>query len=439
MSDAQYTTSLALPENTPAFLSRLRAGRFTSPAGEESSFLFDDLSRAREKKTSAHEIADSDTTILQDLGSSLHVFSMSVYFVGPDCDKEADKFYNSLFERYTPDKPGLLHHPRWGDRDVLPFGTPTQTETYTTGGGISRVTVEFRETATSIQHPIVDSAYAATIGKNASIANETALGRAKRIATSGAKAYSKFRGVVRDKVNTIKGAIDGVVGLAEDARAEVESIHQGILDALTLAATPAIVLAQINAMIETVVSIPQETADLTNQIIKMTQDVLASFLTDIGDANTAEDVRNTGITFQCIASACLSGSAIAAINVNYATRDQVGAVLDSLALVSAEYDTATSDAADRIEGNIIKSFDPDTDVSTIMHGVTRDTAALLLSRAFSLKSARWYTLLGPSDPMTETWTRYGDLEQLEFFCKTNKIGKNEFVELPAGRELVQYV
>ena len=101
MSDSSYdyTAYMPLQADSPAFLSRLRAGGFTSPSGAKSFFLFDDLTRARDKRPSAHDIADSDITILQDLGSGLQVFTLSVYFVGPNCDIDADAFYDSLFER----------------------------------------------------------------------------------------------------------------------------------------------------------------------------------------------------------------------------------------------------------------------------------------------------------------------------------------------------
>jgi hypothetical protein len=442
MSDAMsdYTIDLPLPSGSPAFLSRLRAGRFTSPAGVESSFLFDDLTRARDKRTSAHDIADSDITIIQDLGSGLQVFNLSVYFVGPNCDIEADAFYNSLFERYTPDKPGRLQHPRWGDVNVIPFGSPAQTESFTSGGGISRVTVEFRETV-SISPVSSSKLSAGGILAKTGDAKTSALERARRIATTGAKAYSKFKGIVKDKVNRIKTAIDGITGLSEDVRAEVESIHQGILDALTLAATPAIILAQVDAMIETVMSIPQDTVDLANQIIDMTYDVIESFGDDIEGAHTSEDVINTGLTYQAIASSCVSGAANAGLSIQYKTRDQVGAIVDSLSDVVLEYSATMSTVADRIEGNILKSFDPDADLARMMHGIVMDTIALLLDRSFALKSRRVYVLSHPSDVLTECWTRYGSLDSdvLDFFCSTNKIVGNDFIELQAGREIVEYV
>ena len=436
MSD---TVDIALPANAPAFLSRLRPARFTSPGGVESSFLFDDLTRTRDKKSSSHEIADSDITILQDLGSSLHVFSMNVYFVGDSCDIDADRFFDSLFERYTPDAPGILNHPRWGDRTVLPFGSPAQSESFVTGGGISRITVEFRETSSTAGASNTDGVSSSAVSANVAAANASALDRAKAIATTGAKAYSKFRGVVRDKVNRIKAMANSVVDLVGDARNEIEEIHEDILDALAIAATPAIVLAQVSSMIETIVSIPQDTTDLANAIYDMTVDVIGSFGKDVENSSIPEDVQNVGATYQSIGSSCLSGLATALINVSFTTRDQVGASIDLLTAATDAYNATMSAAADRIEGNILKSFNPDHDLDQMMHGIVRDTVALLLSRAFSLKSARAYSLDHPTDPLTETWTRYGDMDMLEFFCKTNKIVGDEFIEIPARRALVQYV
>jgi DNA circularisation protein N-terminus len=103
MSDTASTAENILTIETtegdaaPAFVSRLRPARFTSPSGAESVFLFDSLSRSRAKKGSAHDVLDADTTVLQDMGSSLHVFNIAAYFVGADCDKQADAFFASLY------------------------------------------------------------------------------------------------------------------------------------------------------------------------------------------------------------------------------------------------------------------------------------------------------------------------------------------------------
>jgi len=435
MSD--YTVQIALPADSPAFLSRLRAGRFTSPDGVESSFLFNDLSRTREKNASAHQIADSNSTILQDLGSSLHVFSLDVYFVGENCDIEADAFYDSLFEHYTPDAPGILNHPRWGDRNVIPFGSPAQNERYTTEGGISRVTVEFRET-TSVKASTSAEPTAADVADDTKQAKETFLDRAKKIAASGTKAYNKFRAVVRDKVATVKNAIDSVTGLADDVRAEVDAIHNGILESLALGAAPAVVLSQVDALIESVASIPQDTVNLATSLYDMTIAAIDSFGVNVSGAKTSDDVKDIGATYQAIATSCIAYSAVASLAVDYTTRDQVGAAIDSLVDLHGQYVDMISTMANAWTGTVSEVFTPDMDIEALVHGIIFDTASILLSRAFSLKSRRMYVLTAPSDPATECWTHYGTMDELAFFCSTNCVIGNEFIELPAGRTIVVY-
>ena len=113
------------------------------------TFISSDTRLLRGKKTSAHEVSDADTTIIQDSGTTLLVFPLEVYFVGENGDQLSDIFFKSLTEeRYTPDQPGILNHPRWGDVPVIPFDAVEQVESYTSGSGIFRVTVTLRETKT---------------------------------------------------------------------------------------------------------------------------------------------------------------------------------------------------------------------------------------------------------------------------------------------------
>ena len=421
------------------YLTRLTPGRFTSPNGVESSFLFDDLSRTRSKRTSAHEITDANSTIIQDLGSGLQVFNMTVYFVGDSCDLEASRFFNSLFERYTPDKPGKLNHPRWGIVPVIPFGSPEQTESFSVDTGIARVAVEFRETA-SLGFSRSDALTRGKINEKSRSLIGKALDRANRIATSGAKAYSKFRAVTVDKVNIIYDKVSEVVNSVSDAREELNEMRQDFRDAVsTIGASPSEVLAQVAAMVETIVEAPQDTVGLFNQVVDMTAAVLFSFGDDVDYASTSEDVRNVGLNFQVVASSCLAGCAIAALNADYKTREELGGAVDNLIAAAEQYDARLAKASSKISGNILKSFEADPDVSSGLHGVIRDTQALLLEKSFSLRTRRPYRLTHPSDPLTETWTHYGDLAELDLFCTTNGITMDEFVEIPAGRELVAYV
>lgn len=432
MSDAVLTLEMTGDDPVPAFVSRLRPARFTSPGGVESVFLYDSLSRSRAKKGSAHDVLDADTTILQDMGSSLQVFNFAAYFVGADCDKSADAFYASLYEHYTPDKPGVLNHPRWGDINVMPFGEPEQSEEYISGAGISHVAITFRETRSQNKA----KSTALSIGENVSNAatmSQSALERAQKgIATTKA-AYAKFKAQIRKKIKSVTDVIDTIGDLSENVSTEVTAITQDIYSALDEAALPVTILSMVGNLFTTLAAVPSTAGAMAVSFFDMASDILTGYGQDIDSAVTSDDKIAIASSLQYMGSATIAASAVAALNATYQTRDEVGAIVDALVDAYAFYlvslDAAASSSAE---------FVPDHDTGSLLRGIVLDAQALLIDRAFSLKVARSYTLTAPSDALTETWTHYGDLSYLSFFCQTNGIGGGEFIELPPGRKLVYY-
>lgn len=424
--------------SVPAFVSRLRAGRFTSPSGVESSFLFDSLSRSRTKKTAVHEVVDSDETILQDMGSSLHVFSLEVYFVGENCDTEADAFYASMYERYTPDAPGILNHPRWGDVAVIPFGSPEQNESFIGGGvGIARVTVEFRETKSQTfgQSSKLSASGIADATKKI---DANALERAQKMVTSSKVAYAKFKASIKGKLATVTGFIDGTKDLIADVREEIDALVADLYSAIDEGASPVVILSQFGQIFQTIASVPQTTVDIVNGYLGMASDLIDQYGTDIANASTSAERLNLALTYQYMGAMSAASVALAAVNVTYETRDGVAGSLDAMTDTYAEYLAQMDATALALSGGIKTLFVPDHDVGSDLYGAVYNGQALLLDRAFSLASRRTYRLIAPSDPLTETWVRYGDLARLDFYCRTNKIVGAEFVEIPGGRELCWY-
>ncbi len=424
-------------DGVPAFVSRLRSARFTSPSGVESVFLYDSLSRTRAKKGAVHDPVDADDTILQDLGSSLQVFPIAAYFTGADCDRLADAFYASLFERYTPDAPGILNHPRWGDITVIPFGEPEQSEEYVSGAGISRVTVTFRETR-SKKTAKSAALTSAEIAANAAASAESALERARRgIATTKA-AYAQFSAHIRGKVKAITDVIDTISGVADDVVAEAEAITQDIYSALDEGALPVTILSQLGNLMVTVASTPIHAGAMALGYAGVLTNLITEYVHDLDAAVTADTRRTVAHSYQYVGSVATGCIARAAMAATYETRDEVAEVVDSLVDAYAAYLAQLDAAALALADGIVDTFVPDHDAGSLLQAVVLDAQAALIDRAFSLKSARPYTLAAPSDPLTETWTHYGDLGRLDFFCKTNNIGGSEFVELAPGRRLVYY-
>lgn len=418
----------------PAFFSRLRPGRFTSPAGVQSSFLYDTLSRSKGKKSSAHEVSDSDTTIIQDSGSTLLVFPLDVYFVGENGDQEADIFFKSLTEEhYTPDAPGILNHPRWGDITVIPFDAVEQTEAYTSGSGIFRVTVTLRETK-STSRPLSAKLSPSALEKASSFSVSKALEQAEKMSTDAKSTYAKAKAVVRSKVKIITDVSDGLTGIAETTQREIDSLKAGILDLINVSATIPEILGAASDIVRTISSIPQDSQDLFAQTMQMTDDIFRSFGEDISNASTSADAANIAYALQAIGTSCVTGIAMSGVMIDYETRDTVGETLDGVNAVYQQYVDVLETAGDGA------SFAADHDTLAAVHGVVYDTISYLTESSFNLRLKRTYVLTSPSDPLTLCWKYYRDIsaDTVDFFCRTNSLTDYDFVEIPAGREVAVY-
>lgn len=440
MSDAVLKLPIDNTNNdgsaSPAFFSRLRPGRFTSPAGVQSSFLYDNLSRSRGKKTSAHEVSDADTTIIQDSGTTLLVFPLDVYFVGENGDQEADIFFKSLTEeRYTPDAPGILNHPRWGDVPVIPFDAVEQVESYTSGSGIFRVTVTLRETKT-VSRSAASKLSPTGLDNKYKQVNASAIEQAEKMVTTAKAKYAKAKSVVTKKVKIITGVADDLTGLADDVRREVDAAKAGILELINVSAAIPQIIGAASDIVRTITSIPQDSADLFSQIVDMTNDVLNDFGEDISNASTPTDSENVAYILQGIGTACVLGVANAGIMIDYETRETVGKSIDDISGAYSDY-LAVLQSAGNVDGS---QFAIDHDTLSGLHGVAHDTITYLTNASFDLKLKRTYTLTAPSDSVTLCWKYYRDIshDTLDFFARTNKLVNYDFIELPAGREVAIY-
>ena len=100
---------------------RIGEAAYTSPGGTRLLFGYADVSSEIDKRTAAFEFAGVDGAYIQDNGAGERRYPLSCIFSGPDCDADAAAFEALLLERGT----GVLEHPVYGRKDVVPFGTIT--------------------------------------------------------------------------------------------------------------------------------------------------------------------------------------------------------------------------------------------------------------------------------------------------------------------------
>ncbi len=438
-TETSNTTAATQKPAVPEFLSRLRDCWYTSPKGVVSHLYFDDLERSGGKKATVHEITDSDDSVIQDLGSTARVYPMEIYFIGEDYDEKADAFFESLFERYTPDKPGLLTHPRWGDIPVIPFAV-TQKEAFVSGVGMARFTVEFRETK-SLSYP---SSAAQSAGKAAASVDDLQDGAgavADGIDVSSASAYAQMKATLKTTTKKISDAVDAVSDAISDVKEEVDEIKAELDTAIDALSSPATCIAQIGNLVRTIASVVTDTPAKVAQIADLTQDLIAGYVAEIKALVRNDEKKNAAATLETVGAVCTGALVEAAHNTDLATREGMGAMIDQISATYSAYAEAIDTARDEFSGTINTLYLPNHDLLAGLQALVKEAQSVLIDKSFALKTKRTWKLNAPSDPLTLTWEIYGniDSETIDFFCKTNRVTRDEFIELSAGREVVAYV
>ena len=436
MSDTLPPVDSGAP--TPAFLSRLRDARYQSPSGAEFSFLFDELTRSGPKKAAAHEIADSNDSVLQDLGGATRSYPIEAYFAGENYDLVADAFFESMFERYTPDSPGILRHPRWGDIPVMPFGVEQREVFAGRGGGIARVSVDFRQTV-SRSYPTSSSLAQGQVAANIDALRSDVDDLAGEIDVEERSAYSRFRSSMQWILGTITEFVDGISEQIQDIQDEVTAIEQDILTALALFASPAIIISQIGNLIfgtvDTIASLPGR----VELMVDMTESVVNDLVDEFRQLTSDSDRQTAAQTTQAVGALAVAASGTAALNTEFSTRESVGNAIDGLGRAYTAYREGMDQVQAGFDGQISSRFIPNHNLLALIYEVATSTNQILINRAFDLKTKKTVILSSPSDAISQTWELYGDLGRLEFFLQTNRIVEDEFFEIPSGRELVAFV
>ena len=128
---------------------RIQTAKYTSPKGNKFEFIYESVSVEVEKKTTEFTFPEKDGAFIQDLGRAGRRYPFTLYFNGADYDITADNFLLALEEVGV----GLLEHPRYGNKNVVPTGSIKRTDDLT--GGVNQAVFEvvFSETIEDLTFP----------------------------------------------------------------------------------------------------------------------------------------------------------------------------------------------------------------------------------------------------------------------------------------------
>lgn len=401
---------------------RLREAAYNSPNGERYTFQYEDVSESFDRQTTAFEFPDADGTFIQDLGNSSRRFPFKVIFWGENYDLEAVAFMEAVSEQGV----GILEHPTYGVKNVVPFGTIKRTDALTTGSNQTTIEVAFWETVEE------------TFGIQADPQGDTL----NALDAYGAATAEQFNGDMQlDTVASKAIAVGGYKSLLDKAKAGLQKVADAQAD---VSRQFDAIYNSIDSGLTTLISDPLTLAFQTVQLlqsparaltsIQARLDAYGNLAAGIFGADSPTD-SNAFHVNDLYASTYTSATVLSVVNNEFSTKsDAIGAadsitqLMDMLILWR--------------DGNLDTLGIIDTGESyTTLQDAVSTAVAFLVEISFTLKQERTIILTRARTIIDLCAELNGSIDDitLNFFINSNNLTGSEILELPKGREIVYYI
>jgi len=419
-----------------SYLERLRPASFVAPDGTEQEFFVDTLKKTGGKKSSTQEIIDSDESLTQDQGNRTYSFSVDAYFPGADYDLSVDSFVSLLEQRHTLETPGTLKHPRYGDITVFPTEWSI-TEELVSGNQIGRISITFVEVFPRLA-PVSTLDDLESAFKNILDLELLSSESAAEMNLEKEASQANMTGNVTSSTGIISNSFKEILSTAEDLQETFDTVQKEINSLIDDVGGN---IVQIMSAIQTLIRTPGRIIERTLNKIDTYASMIESLTESILDVNESSkiELRNNSIFMQLVA-----GFAVAAMNEALAFNDfQIRSEpVTGIEKVNEALDTYNAAFEEsRTDGKVSEEYSGDHNFYSLLFDTITRINRIVLNSAFDLKAEKKYTLKNNSDIITECYEKYGKIDQdtITFFQNTNKIINNEYIEIPAGRELLVYV
>lgn len=400
--------------------------------------------RSLEKKLGMFEYPGIVGTVVQDLGCRSWLWPMTIYFDGPDNDKEANRFGLAL----TQTGQWSVIHPVYGFRG-LQLISATERNMPVDEGGYTAFQLEWIE---PIDPATLKTAAELSdqIGFQADIVNGSA---ADQFLDNIRNASATDTWSIQAAVDKITGPIDQVLGpiaAASDAVFETQNqIQRGLQDVLNAAVLqPLSLVGQIQQLVQNPLRAMTDISARLNAYGN-----LAAELFGMTPTGTSNFMRNQGavqeLTFTSI---MVSNAKIANTRPSTTAVPNVGGLRSRKAVNSTAEQVLDAHVAlnDALEETQVQfEGEPITNQWVTQRKTHYQTAriaglgaAYLISSAFDLNAERRQVLDRPRVPVELAMELYKgpgeNDENIDLFIESNGLHGNDIIWLPAGREVVFY-
>jgi hypothetical protein len=394
---------------------RLKEAAYTPPSGTRLTFDFEDVSRESDKKTTVFTFPDRDGAFVQDLGLGGRRYPMRVIF------------YDALEEKGG----GVLEHPAYGRKEVVPTGTIRQRDDLKTAANQAIIEVTFWESIFDLTFPNAStSATSATDAAIEGFASAAPLQFADTLSlvTSSEKAgfISKFTA----GLDATRSALLAVATTDEATGRQFDALYDTITTNISaLIETPATLAAGVIELIRLPAQVSASIESKINAYATLIDGLTSvSFVTSFDS-----QPDNAFIGDQLLADAAHIALIESTILSEFMTRPGAIAAAENIA---ASYVVVT-DWADTNRA-VLGLIDTGETYQALVSATSVATGRLV-DISFTLLQERIFTLQSPRTPLDLVAELYGELDpKLDFFINSNSLVGTELIEVPAGREIKFY-
>jgi prophage DNA circulation protein len=414
----------------------VREAAYTPPSGIRMPFLYEDVSRETDKRTTAFQFPGVEGSYVQDNLFSARRYPLRCYFAGPSHDLAATAFELALLER----GPGRLEHPFYGSFDAIPFGTITRRDDLKSGANQSVIEVTFWATLLALypsgQASPRNELLAALDAYDAAGADDyveqTDLATAAARASTSTQTRSLLR-IASDALGAIAGAVTAVDRQFRDAQSALNyGIDVLVGQPLQLAQQ---VVNLVKAPALATIGVEMRLAgyrDFAERIYA--QATTTSTGTSAALAGARLRLRNGFATSTLFASASVAGSIRSALETTYAAKPGALTAADE---VLAQFDALIAWHDSGLAS--LGAIDNGGAQQALRHAAAR-AAAYLIEASFDLAVERIIVLDRPRSVIDLCAELYGSVDdRLDYLITTNDLSGSEILELPRGASIAYYV
>jgi len=412
-----------------SWVDRLREAAYTSPGGTRQTFIFDDVSRTRDRKTNPFEFPDTDRTFVQDLGSTGRRYPLECIFTGENCDLEAEAFEALLVERGA----GLLEHPRYGQVDVIPVGTIERRDGLVNNANQVTIRVTFFETTGAV-FPEVGANPQSSVLSAVDTFNETgAAAFENKLDIANVAEAQTFGQQFETFVATVDDALGDVAAAQADIESRYNAVKSSIDNAITVLVQKPLTLA---FQAQRLAQLPSQIAENARARLDAYRNLANSFInTPTRESGIDNTVANLYYGRELFAMTAVSGQLLTTTNAQFATRSEAIQAADDILQL---FEDVTNWRDDNYA--TLQELDEGRNYQALQEAVAI-TAGFVIDLSFDLRQERSVVLTESRnivELVAELYQKEPD-DELDFFITSNGLTGDEILELPAGREVVYYV